>query len=95
LEHQLDLLDLIENDDVIERHLIHVQTLLERYGVKDIQVIAINKHYEWSFLGKENDCIHSYHIYEKSGWLDLRKYSFDYSWERVLNRTLNFISTVE
>ncbi|MGF2617752.1 hypothetical protein FZC84_11990 [Rossellomorea vietnamensis] len=88
---QLDLLSLIENEDLVESRLKHVQSLLDDFGLENIQVVAINKHYEWSFLGKENGTIYSFHIYKRIGWLDLRRYSFNYSWERVLNRTLNFI----
>lgn len=89
---QLDLLNLIEYDDLIQTRLEHVKSLLKLENKRNIEVIAINKHYEWSFLGKENGAIYSYHIYKKTGWLDLRKYQFNYSWERVLNRTLNFIA---
>lgn len=92
---QLDLLSLLENDDLIQMRLEHVLSLLELNNERNIEVVAINKQYEWSFLGKENDWIYSYHIYKKSWGLDLRKYRFEYSWERVLNQTLNFIAVVQ
>lgn len=89
---QLDLIELLQKDSLIETRLNHINPLLDKWDRKDIQVIAINKYYEWSFLGKLNGGIYSFHIYEKSGWLDLRKHRFDYTWDDVLDSRLNYIA---
>lgn len=94
---QMDLLSIIENEDLIESRLKHIQSLLELADIRDLEIVAVNKHYEWSFLAKQDGRINCYSIYKKSGSLpvELRKSSLSpYSWEDVLNGRLNYIPIV-
>jgi hypothetical protein len=47
---QMDLLSIFENEDIIKTHLQHIQHLLELAGISDLEIVAVNKHYEWSFF---------------------------------------------
>lgn len=89
---QLDLLDLIEKDDLIKSRLNYILPLLELRNI-NIEVVAVNKYYEWSFLGKENGSLNCYSIYKRvNGDIDLRRNGhLMYPFERVMNGTLNFI----
>jgi hypothetical protein len=89
---QLDLLNLIQAENVIQKHLDHVQSLLEQGNITDLKVIAINKLYEFSFLGEKDGSIQSYSIYKKGTGIDLRNEGYlMYPFERVRNGTLNYI----
>jgi hypothetical protein len=72
---QMDLLSIFENEDIIKTHLQHIQHLLELAGISDLEIVAVNKHYEWSFLAKQNGRINCYSIYQKYGSIpvELRK----------------------
>lgn len=94
---QLDLLSIMENDDLVETRLKHIRLLLELADISDLEIVAVNKHYEWSFLAKHDGRINCYSIYKNYGSnpVELRKSSLSpYSWEDVLKGRLNYIPTV-
>lgn len=94
---QMDLLSIFENEDLIEIRLKHIQPLLELAGNSDLEIVAVNKYYEWSFLAKQDGGINCYSIYKKYGpnQVELRKSSLNpYTWEDVLKGRLNYTPIV-
>lgn len=90
---QLDLFIQQEKEALIKSRLSHIHSLLQIGNLTDIKVIAINKHYEWSFLGKKDGSLKVYSIYKRvNGNIELRNHGhLMYPFERVVNGTLNFI----
>jgi len=84
---QLDLLEVIADDELIQERLKHLYILLEQHNRLDINIVAINKYYDWSCLVKEGNTYYSYSIFHNR----IERHQFGYPFERVANRTLNFI----
>lgn len=83
---QLDIIELFQKQNVIRERLNHIIPLLEKYNQTSVKIIAVNKYYEWSFVGEEDGYIHHYNVYHNR----FEKHSLLYPFERVQNETINF-----
>jgi hypothetical protein len=84
---QLDLLELHQKDELIQKRLNHLYQLLEKYDLLDLNIVAVNKYYEWSCLVKEGNSYYHYSVYD----IRIEKRSFNYPFEQVVQGELNFI----